>query len=146
MRVEIVAFATSPIEAGSLIRRSDVEMRPFAGVVSSQSVTSIDAAVGMEARRPIRADAMLSASNLRKPRLVNRGETVSVFARVGGVTVRKLAIAKQDGGLGDLVQVESGPNRERYAARVSGHRELEVYAIGNDARDLALRRESGKQR
>ena len=38
--------------------------------------------------------------------------------------------AQQDGSLGDLVQVQALEGKERYAARVSGVRELEVFAAG----------------
>ena len=146
VRLEMVAFARNPIPSGQLIRRSDIELRPYAGAVASQAVRSIEAAVGKEARRAIRADAMLLDSTLQAPRLVTRGETVSVYARIGGITVRKLAVAKQHGAAGDLIQVESGEDRERYFARVSGPRELEIYAIGTNADDLALRRTDASQR
>lgn len=137
-RVSTVVYAITPIETGSLIRASQLELRPHVGSVPSTALTSIESAAGQQARRAIRAEAMVSSSSLRAPVLVRRGETVSVYARTGGVTVRTFAAAKQDGALGDLIQVESTSSRERYAARVSGRRELEVYATGAGVDDYAL--------
>lgn len=137
-RVSMVVYATTPIEAGQLIRAAQLELRRYVGTPPSTALLSLEAAAGQQARRAIRPDAMLSTSSLRPPLLVRRGETVSVYARTGGVTVRTFATAKQDGALGDLIQVESTASRQGFAARVSGSRELEVYATGTGVDDYAL--------
>ena len=80
---------------------------------------------------------MLLTSQVRAPLLVRRGERVSVRARAAGIVVRTYATAQQDGSLGDLVQVQALEGKERYAARVSGVRELEVFAAGASAGEVA---------
>ena len=138
-RKEMVLYAAAPIEAGQLIRRADIELQARVGGVPAAVIRSVEAAIGKEARRSIPAGTMMNTTSLRSPVLVTRGETVTVYARAAGVTVRTLATAKQEGSLGDLIQVET-PDRLRYAARVVGQRELEVYAANNNADDLPLRR------
>ena len=44
--------------------------------------------------------------------------------------VRTTGRALDDGGLDDLVGVESVKDRRRFTARVSGYQELEVFARG----------------
>jgi flagella basal body P-ring formation protein FlgA len=136
-RLEMAAFIARSIERGELVRRSDVELRPYAGALPRLAVLSIDEVVGKEAVQGIRADSLLLANQVRSPFLVRRGERVSVSARAGGITVRTYALVQQDGGLGDLVAVQTVDTKERYTARVAGLRELEVFAAGASAGDVA---------
>jgi flagella basal body P-ring formation protein FlgA len=84
----------------------------------------------MVARQTLRPGVLVLENHLQAPRLVERGETVTVFARTGGIQVRTHVVAKQDGSLGDLIQVETVDRRERFMARVTGLRELDVFATG----------------
>ena len=136
-RLEMAAFLTRSIERGELVRRTDVDLRPYAGALPRLAVVSVDEVVGKEAVQGIRADSLLLANQVRSPYLVRRGERVSVSARTGGITVRTFALVQQDGGLGDLVAVQTIETKERYTARVSGLRELEVFAAGPSASDVA---------
>jgi flagella basal body P-ring formation protein FlgA len=68
---------------------------------------------------------------------VKRGETVKVVARTAGITVSTFAVVQQDGSLGDLVQVQTLDKKDRFAARVSGWKELEVSATGATTGDFA---------
>src|SRR5690606_2579142 len=124
-------------ERGALVRRSDIELRPFTGALPRLAVISLDEVVGKEAVQGIRADSLILANQVRSPLLVRRGDRVSVRARAGGVTVRTYAVVQQDGALGDLVSVQTFEGKERYSARVSGMRELEVLAAGASAREVA---------
>jgi flagella basal body P-ring formation protein FlgA len=136
-RLEMAAFAVRAIERGEFIRRADVELRPHGGALPKQSIAALDAIIGKEAVQGIRADSLLLTNQVRSPLIVHRGERVSIRVRAAGVTVRTYAVAQQDGSLGDLVTVQSLEGKERYAARVSGMRELEIFAAGATAVDVA---------
>ena len=71
---------------------------------------------------------------LRTPALVRRGDVVTVYARSAGIRVRTAARARDDGSQGDLVSVESLLDRSTFFARVSGIREVEVYARSRASR------------
>lgn len=129
-QAELVVVATGPIDRGEIVRAADVELRAHEGRVPSSVITSLDQAVGMIAARSIRPDSLLYSSHVCAPLQVERGETVTVFARTGGIQVRTFAVAKQDGSMGDLIQVETLNNRKRFDARVVGRGELEVLATG----------------
>lgn len=137
-RGELIAFVKRALEPGQLIGSGDVELRPHLGSVPAAAIRSVQSALGTEARSALRVDSILTTNQVRKPLLVSRGETVSVYARTGGVTVRTFAVAKQNGAQGDLVQVETSDGRNRYAAQVRGRRELEVFAAGNSVDDFAV--------
>jgi flagella basal body P-ring formation protein FlgA len=136
-RLEMAAFATRAIERGDLIRRSDIELRPHVGALPAQAVVALESIVGKEAVQGIRPDALLLNNHVRSPIVVRRGERVTVRARAAGVVVRTYAVAQQDGSLGELVMVQALAGKDRYAARVSGPRELEVFAAGSAATDIA---------
>lgn len=136
-RLELVACAVRTIERGDFVRATDVVLRPVGGSVPQRSVASIDAAVGKEALQNIRADSVLLSNQLRSPILVHRGERVTVKAKASGVVVRTYATARDEGSLGDLIMVEALEGREKYAARISGVRELEVFAAGAVAGEIA---------
>lgn len=136
-RLEIAVYAVQPIKGGDLIRRSDVELRPCLGALPSQSALTLEAVIGQEAVQGIRPDSIVQTNQIRTPVIVRRNERVSVRARAAGVSVRTYAMAQQDGGMGDLVMVQSLASKERYAARVIGVRELEIFTAGASAAELA---------
>lgn len=130
-------FVLRKIERGDLIRAADVEVRQHEGRLPATTLTSLRQVIGKESLRSIPLGAIVQKNFVREPLMVERGETVTVFARTGGVSVRTFATAKQDGAQGELIQVETLDKKERFNARISGRRELEVLATGARARDFA---------
>lgn len=139
-RVETVAFAVRQINVGDFVRATDVELKTFSGNIPSQAATTLETIVGKEAMQAIRPGTMVLSNQVRAPRLVHRGERVSVRARAAGIMVHTYATAQQDGSLGDLIAVQALEGKDRFAARVSGLRELEVLAAGVSAADIVTRR------
>jgi flagella basal body P-ring formation protein FlgA len=137
-RLRNVVVTTRKIDQGSLIGAADIEMRLEGGNVPSAAVESLDLVIGKEAVRTIDANTVLQHSQMRSPLQVQRGETVKVFARTGGITVSTFAVVQQNGALGDLVQVQTLDKKERFAGRVSGWKQLEVLPTGATATDYAV--------
>jgi flagella basal body P-ring formation protein FlgA len=147
-----VLVAVDAIPAGAVVRQGDVKLvrqQIVSGAQQSvQPLTSLDEAIGMETTRMIPTGQLLDAKLLRKRLLVHRNEVVTVHARAAGIQVRTMARARDDGAADDLVMVESLTDRARYLARVTGVREVDVYAggiragamEGTASRDSTLRR------
>jgi flagella basal body P-ring formation protein FlgA len=136
-RIQPVVTTVRKIERGALIRTADLEIREHEGHPPSTALTTLAEAAGMEARHSIPEGSLVLKSQLSAPLQVERGETVTVFARTAGITVRTYAVARQDGARGELVQVQTLDGKDRFMARVSGRRELEVLATGATAGDFA---------
>jgi len=136
-KIQPVVTAVRTIERGELIRASDIEIRQHEGSLSGAAVSKLANAIGMEARSTIKADSTVLEIQLKAPLLVERGETVTVFARTAGIAVRTFAVARQDGARDELVQVETVDDKQRFTARVSGRRQLEVLATGATTGDFA---------
>ena len=136
-RLQNTVVALRNIQPGDLIGVADVEVRLQGGNLPTNAIRSLDQVLGKEALRAIVPETILQSSQLRAPLQVQRGETVEVFARTGGITVKTFAVVKQDGALGDLVQVETLDRKEKFAARVSGWKQLDVLPTGATATDFA---------
>ena len=145
-RVEMLVFAVRDVARGDLIRASDCELRPHAGEVPARAMLNVRDVIGKEAVQAIRGSSPLLANVVRSPIIVRKGERVEIRAKAAGITVRTFGIASQDGSLGDLITVdEQAANgkalkKDRLTARVTGTRELEVFAAGTSAGDFATTR------
>lgn len=142
-RLRDVVVATRRIERGSLVGAADVEIRQQGGNVPTTAIQALAQVIGKEAVQAIDANSTLQQSQLRSPLQVQRGETVKVFARTGGITVSTFAIVQQNGALGDLVQVQTLDKKDRFAARVSGWKQLEVLPTGASTADYSAVNPSG---
>jgi flagella basal body P-ring formation protein FlgA len=140
-RTEHAVVAVRSVERGQLLTANDVELQELDQRLPPLACRTLDDALGREARQALRPGTVVQTSQVHAPTVVRRGETVAVVARAEGVSVKALGQAREDGGLGDLIQVEStdGRRRERFMARVVGRKQCEVYAAGVDAEDLARR-------
>ena len=136
-RLRYVIVTLRKIEQGNLIGAGDVEVRLQGGNVPTTALNSLDQVIGKEALRGLDLDTIVQGSQVRAPLQVKRGETVKVVARTAGITVSTFAVVQQDGSLGDLVQVQTLDKKDRFAARVSGWKELEVSATGATTGDFA---------
>jgi flagella basal body P-ring formation protein FlgA len=125
-----VVVAIRPIESGQLLTAADVELQYWENAPLAAGrrapVDSVDAILGMEAARALQAGAVITGDDVHPPVLVKRGEEIAVVARGGGIQVRTLARARQDGARGELIAVESMETREAYNAVVVGVREAVV--------------------
>lgn len=124
-----VVVTVRSLSRGELISAADVELRhgnPQQG--PSGGFHSIDEVVGMETIRAVAEGKTLARESVRSPVLVHRGAPVTVIARSAGIRVQTMARAREEGSLGDLITVESLSDRTKYFARVTGVREVEVYA------------------
>lgn len=87
------------------------------GELSSRTVTDAEAIIGNMTRRPISRGSTFQAHDLQAPRLVERGERVTVIAEGASFRVAREGEAMDDGGLNERVRVRFGA-REIMEARV----------------------------
>lgn len=108
-----VLVASQPIPRGTPLRESDLELvernlsnLPYGYYSDAQPV------VDQLAKRTIAAATVVTPSMLQAPKLVTRGELVSVIAETGALRIRTRGKALGDGKAGDLVRVRAeGSNR-----------------------------------
>lgn len=104
---EVVVLA-APVSRNHRITARDLRMekRDLAKLRSGY-LTDPQEALGLQARSPLRAGYVLSHRVLAPPRLVRRGQTVTLLARSGGIEVRSAGKALADGTAGELITVKN---------------------------------------
>ena len=126
-----VVVATQPIERGHVITAADVAVAEWEQVPPTTArrklAESLDSVIGMEAARPIQEGDAIFSDDFRPQILVKRGDEIAVYARGGGIQVRTIARARQDGARGELIGVESLDVKEPFDAVVVGPREAVVF-------------------
>ena len=103
-----VLAARQPLTRGSEVREQDLELveRNLGNLPYGYYSDPADIS-GMMAKRTINATTVITPQMLQAPRLVRRGERVTLVAETGGLQVRMAGQAMSDGTSGDLVRVRA---------------------------------------
>jgi flagella basal body P-ring formation protein FlgA len=124
-----VVAAVHSLSRGAVIRDTDLALVHDAPRDGESGVFhSIEEVAGKQATRAVPDGKIIAPDDLQAPLMVHKGDVVTVYARSAGIRVRTTARARDDGGLGDLVTMETLHDRKPYQARVCGAREAEVLA------------------
>ncbi|MBS7457192.1 flagellar basal body P-ring formation chaperone FlgA [Coralloluteibacterium stylophorae] len=118
-RSQDVLVLVRNVAAGATLSEADfvVESRD-AGRILGAPLTDAGSAVGRSARRLLQAGTVLAANDLMSPRLVRRGDSVTLVSREGGLEIRMAGRALGDGGVDDRVTVENASSRRVVQGRV----------------------------
>jgi flagella basal body P-ring formation protein FlgA len=103
-----VAVAAHAVVAGTEIKASDLKIEEHD--VSELPLGFLDdpaIAVGLTASRPIPGGAYLTNQQLVAPKAVQRGQSVTLLADAGGISVRMAGRALTDGLLNQRVRVQN---------------------------------------
>jgi flagella basal body P-ring formation protein FlgA len=118
-RSQNVLVLTRGVAAGEAIPADAVQVETReAGRIAGAPLTAPVEASGRVARRTLPAGTVLTATDLAAPRLVRRGDQVSLVSERGGVTVRVAGRALGDAGENERVSVENLSSRKVLQGRV----------------------------
>ncbi|MEE9343545.1 MAG: flagellar basal body P-ring formation chaperone FlgA [Gammaproteobacteria bacterium] len=124
---ESVLVTAQTLERGARITVNDLKLEeknittlPF-GYYSEPSLIE-----GMIAKRTITLNSIVTAQMLQKPKLVKRGEHVSLIAEAGTIKVRMTGEALSDGTKGDLVRVRASDSKRIIDGIVIDHGVIKV--------------------
>ncbi|MBN1477951.1 flagellar basal body P-ring formation protein FlgA [Candidatus Sumerlaeota bacterium] len=108
---------------------SSEHIRPTPGMMRSAprgAITSPGLAVGMMTTQQIRAGDILTERALERPRLVRRGDVVTMIFESGGLRLTDRATATEDGAAGDEITVNNIESGRSVRALVTGERTVRV--------------------
>jgi flagellar basal body P-ring formation protein FlgA len=113
------AAVNRPVERGEVLQASDLTMlrRPKA---QAAAFTAPAAAIGLAARHALQPGQPLAVTDLMKPELVARSETVTLVYQAPGVTLMLRGQAQDSGALGDSVSVLNVETKRVVQGVVSG--------------------------
>lgn len=107
-----VLVASQPLQRGTTISASDLELAernlanlPYGYYNKPRSI------VGQLTKRTITTASVVTPAMVQAPKLVKRGQLVSVIAETGVLSIRTRGKALGDGKAGDLVRVRSEGSR-----------------------------------
>jgi len=123
--VEAAVLARN-LERNEVIKSSDVvvERRPKAEVGSE--VASRDRAVGMQARKQLRAGQALKTADLAKPDLVQRDQSVTLIYESTGLYLTIRGKALEGGTEGDVVNVLNLQSKRTVSGVVTGRGQVSI--------------------
>jgi len=98
----------------ALFRRDRVRV----GLTNAGAHLTERAADGAVAVRNLRAGATVASRDVRRPRMVRRGDTIQLQVRKGNITATSMAVASDDGFLGDKIRVVTRSQNELRAVIV----------------------------
>lgn len=129
--VGLVPVASRALQRGTVLRATDLELRPVATQNGNSAVLpKIEDLVGKELLRPLPAGQQLFPELVQSPRLVHRNDRVTIKAVTAGVVVSTAGKALEEGGPGDNVLVEDMATKEKLVTRVTGYQVVEVLGTG----------------
>lgn len=105
-----VAVLARSVAKGELLSAADFATEARSTSAARGALAAGDAA-GLEAGRNLAAGTMVRSGDLVRPRLVRRGEPVTISWRQAGLTITTSGRALGSGGTGDLVRVVASTNR-----------------------------------
>ena len=127
---EQAIFLREGLEKGHVIQRADFESRPISSQKANpRMLKQAKDVVGKELVYMARADQPVTQNMIRQPVMVRSNQTVVVEHISGNIRVRTFGVVRQDGSLGDVINVELGKERRKLLAEVVGEDRVQVKSI-----------------
>jgi flagella basal body P-ring formation protein FlgA len=122
-----VVVAKRPVPRGVALGKADLELqsRRVARLNRGYYLETQQVA-GLETRRPMQANEVVTPGALTAPRLVRHGQTLVLEASTGGISVSMKGLALEDGGKGDLIRVRNLSSDRIVQGRVVGRDRVQV--------------------
>lgn len=119
--VSKVPVLVRPLNRGDIISEADIKWIDLrADVARRDIIVDVDQIIGQEPRYPVRADAPLRASELRRPVLVERNAMVTVTLKTANLSLTSQAKATEAGGKGDIIRITNLQSKRTVEAVVEG--------------------------
>lgn len=102
-----VLVVVEPVPRGEVLHQSDLTWVAPETVRGSARfpIDQMSDAVGMEVKRNLRADTPIQMSDLKRPALIRKGDTVQLVYASNGVRLTTSGLAQQDAGRGEPVRI-----------------------------------------
>ncbi len=124
-----VLILVRDVARGAVIVAADIEWAD-ATSARARGLSDWDAAVGMEARRALKAGTPVQANDLKTPAVIRKGDPVKLIYATGGVHLSVDGVAQNEAALGEPVRVLNTYSRRTVEAVAAGHGEARIHSMG----------------
>ncbi|MBN1256476.1 MAG: flagellar basal body P-ring formation protein FlgA [Planctomycetes bacterium] len=121
--------ATRAVARGDIISEMDVEICMVSLNEGRNSYSSLEEVVGMRTKTSLPAGKTIQTGKIEIMPIVQRGQNVSVSAKIGRIHVRQRGIAMQSGAAGDIIPVKNQQSGKSYPARIYADGRLELVVV-----------------
>jgi flagella basal body P-ring formation protein FlgA len=119
----LAVVLTRNMSRDETVGRHDVEVQEvLLRDAHGEPVTRLDDVVGRAAVGMMRDGQIIHEDDVRSPTLVRRGELIEVRGAFGGIAVKLVARAREDGAAGQIIMVRRSDTRDDFPVRVTGQR------------------------
>jgi flagella basal body P-ring formation protein FlgA len=125
IRTNVNVEAEQPVLKNRIAAHSEIQPNDFEWKLAPVRGAAVEDAHGLLAKRDLEPGQVLTADLLYSPLYVHKGDSVTVQATSGAVTISATMRAKAAGKLGDTIQVEHLSGEGTTTAKVVGPRMLE---------------------
>ncbi|WP_417382261.1 flagellar basal body P-ring formation chaperone FlgA [Gimesia sp.] len=123
-RIPEILAAKYTLNKGTVVRADDlVWIRPEK---EQTGITDPRLVIGRELTRTVYQAHVMRSQDLMEVPLIRDGAIVTVYARRGGISVRREMRAQGTGGMGDPITLIALEGRDRLMATVTGYNQAEV--------------------
>ncbi|PCJ88949.1 MAG: flagellar biosynthesis protein FlgA [Thiotrichaceae bacterium] len=122
-----VLVAKTQLHKGDILSASDlkIEKHDLANLPYGY-IEEIASSAGMKIKKRIDAGTVLTPSMLKKPRIISRGQKVTILARLGRMQVRMEGKALAHGAAGERIQVMNLKSRKKLEGVITVNGEVKV--------------------
>jgi flagella basal body P-ring formation protein FlgA len=122
-----VVVTRNPVARGQTLQADDLMLREVDIARERKPVyRDVDDVVGLRSKRALDAGDLVHAGLLKRARLVRRGASVQIIARLGSLEVSMHGEALSDGGRGDRIRVRNRTSGRVVTGTVVGRGVIEV--------------------
>lgn len=125
LNVEALVAARA-LPKGHVIDENDVSLSMIPFNQAKGALTDPGPAIGNTTKNNLATGDPIKDRNLTRSLMVRRGEMVTIIAQTGGLKITAAGQAKQDGALGDTINVTNLDSKKSIAARIIGPNTVEV--------------------
>lgn len=126
-RMVQVPSLTTTTRQGDVISASDIAWIDVpVRSVSKDTVLDADELIGKTPIRVIASDKPVRIKDVMSPRLVSRGDDITILYEVGGMTLSAKGKSHQNGSEGELIRVTNLSSAKSMSAEITGDRIVKV--------------------
>ena len=129
IRTNVNVEAEQPVLKNKIAAHSEIQPSDIERKLAPVRGAAVEDVQGLLAKRDLEPGQVLTADLLYTPLYVHKGDSVTVKATAGAVTIAATMRAKASGKFGDTIQVEHLSGEGTATAKVVGPRTLETLGV-----------------
>lgn len=126
-RLRPILVASRNLGRGDTLTEADLTLEQRdVSTLGNNTLSDPARAIGQQTRRPISQGDSIRLTLLTPPRVIEKGDAVSIKATAGGISVLSTGIAMTGGKVGEQIRVQNQKSERVIKARVTGQGQVEV--------------------